>query len=68
VAIPFLYGTGAFCHQDNSEKFEAYIVLDLKTYFLKGRLENKEKRLSYFDLRYLFPIQINLLDVELPKK
>jgi hypothetical protein len=37
--------------------------LTLKTHFRRGRLEDKEKTNFYIDLRILFPIQINLLDV-----
>jgi hypothetical protein len=32
-----------------------------------GRRENEEKRLFYFGLRILLPIQIHLLDIENPK-
>jgi hypothetical protein len=38
-----------------------------KTDFRKGRHENKEKRLFYFGLRILLPIQIQLLEIENPK-
>jgi hypothetical protein len=39
----------------------------LKTHFRIGRHENKEKRLFYFGLRILLPIQIQLLETENPK-
>jgi hypothetical protein len=35
-----------------------------KSHLCRGRRENKEKRLFYFDLRTLLPIQIQLLDIE----
>jgi hypothetical protein len=35
-----------------------------KTLFRAGRHENKEKRLFYFGLRILLPIQIQLLEIE----
>jgi hypothetical protein len=38
-----------------------------KTRFQAGRHENKEKRLFYFGLRILLPIQIQLLDIVNPK-
>jgi hypothetical protein len=39
-----------------------------QTHFWAGRHENKEKRLLYFGLTILLPIQIQLLDIENPKK
>jgi hypothetical protein len=39
-----------------------------KTHFRAGRLENKEKRLFYFGLSILLAIQIQLLEIENPKK
>jgi hypothetical protein len=37
-----------------------------KPYFWAGRHENKEKRLFYFGLKILSPIQIQSLDIENP--
>jgi hypothetical protein len=37
-----------------------------KTLFRAGKHENKEKRLFFFGLRILLPIQIQLLDIENP--
>jgi hypothetical protein len=39
-----------------------------KTHFQAGRHEIEEKRLFYFGLRILSPIQIKLLDMENKKK
>jgi hypothetical protein len=39
-----------------------------KTHFRTSRQENKEKRLLYFGLRIILPIQIQLLDIENTKK
>jgi hypothetical protein len=39
-----------------------------KSHFLLGRGENKEKLLLYFDLKVPLPIQIQLSDIENPKK
>jgi hypothetical protein len=36
----------------------------LKTHFRAGRHENKEKRLFYFGLKILLPIQIQFLEIE----
>jgi hypothetical protein len=43
------------------------LVWEQKTHFRAGRQENKEKRLFYFGMRILFPIQIQLLDIGNPK-
>jgi hypothetical protein len=40
----------------------------LKTHFQVGRHENKVIRHFYFGLRILLPIQIQLLEIENPKK
>jgi hypothetical protein len=39
-----------------------------KTHYWAGRHESKEKCIFYFGLRILLPIQIQLLDIENPKK
>jgi hypothetical protein len=39
-----------------------------KTDFRIKRYENKEARLCYFDLRILLPIQMQLVEIENPKK
>jgi hypothetical protein len=40
---------------------------DQTTHVRTGRHENKENHLFYFDLRFLLPIWIQLLDIENPK-
>jgi hypothetical protein len=37
----------------------------LKAQFQAGRRENKAKRLFYFGLRIILPIQIHLLEIEI---
>jgi hypothetical protein len=44
-----------------------FLFWAIKTHFRAGGHENKEKRLRYFGLRILLPIQIQLLEIETQK-
>jgi hypothetical protein len=61
-----------YSHFDLHEDKKMVLFCDLsflapKSPFSKGRRENKEKRLFYFAIIILLPIQIQLLDLENPK-
>jgi hypothetical protein len=43
------------------------VAFSLFGHFRVGKLKNKEKHLFYFDLRNLFPKQIQLSDIENPR-
>jgi hypothetical protein len=43
------------------------VAFSLFGHFRLGKLKNKEKHLFYFDLRNLFPKQIQLSDIENPR-